>query len=285
MSGPDLVSPSESIQSIMTPLAPLPTNILAEEVNDVFKKRPGITSIPVVDGKTPVGIVSRSTIIEAFSGRYSHALHTGKPISKYLETPLIVDCNTPIQQVSELITQGDGYDLNLDFIITRDGEYQGVGKVSALLREVTDLQIRSARYSNPLTQLPGNVPIYEWLDELLAARENFYVAYLDINHFKPYNDHYGYSRGDEVISLLANVIKTNIAYGRDWVGHIGGDDFVVIFRTEDWAEKCNRILEEFASCCENFYAASDLDAGYILSADRQGIEVRYPLISLAIGGS
>src|SRR5690606_20413911 len=112
--------------------------------------------------------------------------------------------------------------LSQDFIITRDGRFYGIGKTSTLLRRITEQQIRNARYANPLTLLPGNVPIHELLEELLARDEPFHVAYCDLDHFKPYNDCYGYSRGDEVIVYLAQIIQGEVDAQLDFVGHIGG---------------------------------------------------------------
>ena len=97
-----------------------------------------------------------------------------------------------------------------------------------------------ARYANPLTLLPGNVPIQEHIERLLQSQRPFAVAYCDLDHFKPYNDVYGYKRGDQVIQRLGRILVECAAPEVDFVGHIGGDDFIVVFENADWPERCAR---------------------------------------------
>lgn len=106
---------------------------------------------------------------------------------------------------------------------------------------------------NPLTQLPGNVPIYEAIEELMARDEEFLFAYFDLSHFKPFNDYYGYARGDEIIRWLAELAVQHCSLSQDFVGHIGGDDFVVLFCSQDWEMRCQRSLQAFASGVTRFY--------------------------------
>jgi len=275
---------AETVEAIMTKVAPLRSDTHADQVNQLFRKNPGINSLPVVEEGVPVGIVSRKQLMERFSARYSYDLNWRKPIVLYADrAPLIVDCQTPLHEVSRRITDSDEWDMNLDFIITREGRYAGVGRTSALLKHLTDIRIRNARYSNPLTQLPGNVPIYEQIDELLRGICDFHLAYIDINDFKPFNDHYGYSRGDEVINCLAAVILAETGQGLDFIGHIGGDDFVVLFRDEDWRDKCDAIVEHFARQSRTLYSAEDLAAGGLPRLDRGGWQAGLALLSLAVG--
>jgi diguanylate cyclase (GGDEF)-like protein len=103
-----------------------------------------------------------------------------------------------------------------------------MGNGHDLLRLISTLQMNAARYANPLTLLPGNTPICEQIDLLIQASASFVVCYLDLDHFKPFNDVYGFQKGDEVIQLTARLISK--ACGMfDFVGHIGGDDFIVLF--------------------------------------------------------
>lgn len=283
-SAPVFIRPTETVEVLMEYVEPLHADTCAEEVNDIFAKNALVTSLPVVENDKPIGIISRKQIMERFSQRYSFALLSRKPIALFAErNPLVVDCQTPMQEVSRLITGASGGDMNLDFIITRNGDYAGVGKVATLLKNITDMQLRSARHSNPLTQLPGNVPIHEQVDDLLKTRTDFHFAYIDINDFKPFNDYYGYSLGDEIINCLAAVITRETNRSLDFVGHIGGDDFVVLFRCGDWERKCRAIIATFASHVRGFYSARELAAGGIHCLDRQGRETLCPLLSLAIG--
>ena len=150
-------------------------------------------------------------------------------------------------------------------MITRNGRYLGVGSVMDLLRRITELQVRNARYANPLTQLPGNVPIYDFIDDLLGQGSDFWIAYCDLDHFKPFNDVYGYSQGDEVIKTVAALLLEHMDDRLDFVGHIGGDDFIIILRGADWEARCRAVL-----------AGKGIE-------DRAGNATFFPLLSLSIG--
>jgi GGDEF domain-containing protein len=156
-------------------------------------------------------------------------------------------------------------------------------RVLDLLRRITDLQVRAARHANPLTLLPGNVPVYECIDDLLRRAATFAVAYCDIDHFKPFNDVYGYSRGDEVIKRLAELAVAHCDGERDLVGHIGGDDFVLVMASADWRTRCEQLLRAFHGEVAGFYSARDRAAGGLWSEDRRGQAQFFPLLSLSIG--
>lgn len=274
---------AETVAAIVVAVDPVGSEVPAEQVSQLFHDNPSLTSLPVVENGRPLGIISRRHLMESFATRFSHALNWRKPIGEFVELTLVVDREAPLQEVSRHITDSDAWDISLDIIITRQGLYAGVGRVSDLLRHFTNLQIRNARYSNPLTQLPGNVPIYEQIDELLRSGTDFRLAYIDINDFKPFNDHYGYSLGDEVITCLAAVILAETDRGADFVGHIGGDDFVVLFRSGPTLACCEAIIRGFAARTRSLYAPDDLAAGGVPRVDRQGREQGRALLSLAIG--
>ncbi len=276
--------PTETAESILEKREPISPDIRADIINDEFKNQPHISSLPIVKNSIPVGIISRFNMLETFSGRYSHQLHGDKPIEEFMnKAPVIVDSQTSLQDISKRITNNDNIDLNTDLIITKNNHYIGIGKTARLLEELTNSQIRYARHSNPLTLLPGNVRIYEWLDSLIQKEENFWLAYFDINHFKPFNDYYGYSRGDEVIVSLSEAIVKNTSVNLDMVGHIGGDDFVVIFRSSDWKARCKKILEDFKTSSIEFYSEKEINENGIWCEDRQGKPTFFNIITLAIG--
>ncbi len=140
--------------------------------------------------------------------------------------------------------------------------------------------------SNPLTRLPGNTEIYREISYRLQSRRKFAMAYLDIDNFKAFDDRYGYERGDKVIIETGLIIQSVVAkHGnkRDFVGHIGGDDFVVI-TTPAKAEKiCEKTIENFDEVVPTFYNDQDRKRGYIECEDRRGNLNRFPIITLSIG--
>jgi diguanylate cyclase (GGDEF)-like protein len=189
----------------------------------------------------------------------------------------------PVEKFSQILTSRVAYSLRDDFIITDQGLYFGTGTVIDLLRKVTDLQICNARYANPLTQLPGNVPLSERLNLLIEEGREFSLCHFDIDNFKPYNDVYGFSRGDEVIRLLGNLLVEEVDPAGNFIGHIGGDDFVVIFTSSEWEGVCRGILERFAREILTCYDPEALSAGGISGCNRKNQEEFFEIMSLSIG--
>ena len=274
----------DSVGELMEECVPVSVNDTLETVADEMKSQPSLNGLPVIKDGIPVGVISRKKIFEIFLGRYGRELHAKKSVSRFLsKNVLIVDKNTAVSDVSRMFTASNQMDMNIDIIITDNDNYAGVLKTKKLLEKITEQQIMSARHSNPLTLLPGNVPIYEWIDDLLDRRQHFKFAYFDLNNFKPYNDIYGYSKGDEIIVLLSEILKHHLDNDLDRVGHIGGDDFVALFQSRDWQFRCNAILETFEEKIREFYNEEDLINQGIYSNDRRGKSQFFPLLSVAIG--
>ena len=140
--------------------------------------------------------------------------------------------------------------------------------------------------ANPLTHLPGNISILNELQLRIDSEASFSVCYLDLDKFKSYNDKYGFEHGDSVIKETARIIiKTTRQYGDklDFIGHIGGDDFVVV-TTPKFDEKiCKKIIDTFDASVPNFYNEKDKKTGFIIAPDRKGEIQKIPLISISIG--
>ncbi|MCM8799705.1 MAG: response regulator [Candidatus Omnitrophica bacterium] len=140
--------------------------------------------------------------------------------------------------------------------------------------------------ANPLTRLPGNVSILNELSKRLEKKTVFSVCYLDLDKFKAYNDKYGFEHGDEVIRETARLlIKVVKEFGNpdDFIGHIGGDDFVIITSPSVVDIICQNIIEAFERISPNFYNEEDRKKGYIITKDRKGNEEKVPLLSISIG--
>ncbi len=140
--------------------------------------------------------------------------------------------------------------------------------------------------ANPLTRLPGNVSILKELSRRLEAKAHFAVCYLDLDKFKSYNDKYGFEHGDEVIRETARLlIRITKEFGNpdDFIGHIGGDDFVVLTTVDKTDLLCQKIIINFEELVPSFYNEKDRKNGFILAKDRKGKEQKIPLISISIG--
>jgi diguanylate cyclase (GGDEF)-like protein len=147
---------------------------------------------------------------------------------------------------------------------------------------------RSARVVeiSPLTRLPGNISINRQIEERLVRGEAFALAYADLDYFKPFNDKYGFSRGDDVIKitgrLIPNIVKSMQPRG-SFAGHIGGDDFVFIMKTDLIEGACTEIIRAFDKIIPTFYDPEDRENGGVMSVTRQGTAMFFPFTSISIG--
>lgn len=118
---------------------------------------------------------------------------------------------------------------------------------------------------------------------MLESEVDFVLAYADLNHFKPFNDRYGFWKGDEVILMAASTIREHLDSRHDFVGHVGGDDFVLIMQSADWQARLRRIVREAAQAIARLYPDAERTAGGIEAEDRFGVVRFFPLVSLSFG--
>ena len=274
-------APVSNLVKFVDPVKPTDTN---EDVFTRFEMNPRLYALPVVENGKPVGLIGRYAMIDRFARQYGKELFGKRSCTMMMEhSPLIIERTVSLHELSSQILTMEPYHLTLGFIVTDRGDYLGMGSGHDLLREITQMQIAAARYANPLTQLPGNVPINEHIDRLLGADLNFIISYFDLDHFKPYNDVYGFRKGDELIKLVSKLLLEIADPELDFVGHIGGDDFIAIFRAEDWEARCQNLLQKFSIASLAHYDPTDIDNGGIDAEDRQGNRTFHPLISLSVG--
>lgn len=256
-----------------------------DDVFQMFQKQEDLKTVVVVQhGNQPVGLMLRGQVEARYARPYQHELVGRKPCTLLMDAePLIVDISLSIQEVSQLVVDSDPRHLSNGFIVTEQGHYVGVGSGHDLMREITALQIRSARYANPLTQLPGNTPISEHVAQLLENQTKFAICYCDLDHFKPYNDVYGFSCGDNLIRMTAKVLGQVVDPDHDFLGHIGGDDFIAVFLSADWQKRCEAALQDFGREVAEFFSADDRERGGYITENRKGEKEFHPLTSLSIG--
>jgi len=254
-------------------------------VLEAFRKQANLNSLAVLDDdQQPCGIVHRHSLSDVLLKPFATELFARKPISRLMSDDfLAVELGQSLQQVSRLLTSRARQRIEEDFIITLNGCYMGLGRVIDVLKLITELKIQQARYANPLTLLPGNVPIQQCLTRLLQQGRESMICYVDIDSFKPFNDIYGYGRGDEVLLCLAQCLNDRVDPSRDFVGHIGGDDFLMVLGSEDWRKRLNMLLEDFQNQCRRFYRAEHLESGCFTALNRLGQRQEFPLLSLSIG--
>ena len=249
-----------------------------------FESEPQLEVLPVVEGDIPVGLINRHTLIDRFARPFRRELYGKKPCTLFMDpAPLVVDENATVQELGLILSRAARHYLFDGFIVTSQGRYTGVGSGHDLMALITEMQISAARYANPLTQLPGNVPLNEHIDRLLNAGVRFAACYADLDNFKPFNDVYGYRRGDDVIQLLGQILVEVADARLDFVGHIGGDDFLILFQSNDWEARCARALKLFDERVMPIFSAEDLQRGGLIGENRRGEVVLHPLPALSIG--
>jgi diguanylate cyclase (GGDEF)-like protein len=145
--------------------------------------------------------------------------------------------------------------------------------------------LNNNRKVSPLTGLPGNVQIQAEMKKRLLNREVFAILYFDLDNFKAYNDVYGFSNGDEIIKFTARTISKHVHQIEDsdnFLGHIGGDDFVAIVSKTDYEKVCQDIILEFDKFAVSYYNEVDAERGYVEVANRRGIIEQFPLTTISI---
>lgn len=168
-----------------------------------------------------------------------------------------------------------------DYIRRPDMEADFLARVNlSVLRSERIVEI------NPLTRLPGNISINKEIQDRIDSNQEFAFGYADLDYFKPFNDRYGFSRGDEVIKMtgriILGVIKSKQPQG-SFVGHVGGDDFVFIIDTGIVEEAAAEIIKAFDSLIVGMYDPEDLHLGFIQSYDRAGKKSEFPVMGISIG--
>ncbi|RXZ44242.1 GGDEF domain-containing protein [Crenobacter cavernae] len=271
-------------RDLLVDVVPLPADAPTEEAYRRFAADAALFAIPVLESDVPVGLLRRHHLLESFARPFNRELYGKKPCRVMMDKqPLIVAADMNLHELSGLVVAAERRYLVDGFILAEDGRYLGMGTGYELMRKITELQISAARYANPLTGLPGNVPINETIDRLIEAEQPFMVAYVDLDHFKPFNDLYGYSAGDELIELVGRLLTDTADAERDFVGHVGGDDFVVLLQSQDWRERLEGAIAAFDAAVPDFFHGEHREAGGFEVVGRSGEVAFFPLTGVSIG--
>lgn len=256
-----------------------------QDVDALFNLRPDLYAVAVVDvNETPIGLVNRRVFIERMARPFARELSNRTlALTVMHPNPVVCDIKDGIADLADILRGEDQRYLADGFVITRHGRYRALGTSEALVRRVTELRIEAARYANPLTLLAGNIPLTEHIDRLLHARRKFVVAYGDLSHFKPFNDQYGYFRGDRMIRLASEVHQRHVDPTCEFLGHVGGDDFILVYQSDDWRARCERNVADFNDEARALFDAADVVQGHLRGEDRQGRMAQFPLTTLSVG--
>ncbi|WP_327313725.1 GGDEF domain-containing protein [Streptomyces sp. NBC_01235] len=218
-----------SVRDFVRPAAQLPATASAGQVRALLTGSPEVSGVLLVDrAGVPVRSVHRSRFLLSMSGRYGHALYADRPAARLGDPPRTVGVDATAWEVLDVVAVG-GRDRTSDdvAVVDRNGRCVGVVRLADLVRALAENRVEEAAGLNPLTRLPGSDAITGEVVRRIAEGRTFALSWLDIDHFKQVNDGAGFAAGDELIRSVGAALQI-AATGHARVGHIGGDDFLVL---------------------------------------------------------
>ncbi|WP_460063331.1 EAL domain-containing protein [Streptomyces sp. YKOK-I1] len=223
-----------SVREFVRPAALLPAVASAGQVRALLTGSPEVSGVLLVDrAGAPVRSVHRSRFLLSLSGRYGHALYADRPAAKLGDPPRTVGIDATAWEVLDVVAVGDRDRTSDDVaVVDRLGRCVGVVRLADLVRVLAESRVEEAVGLNPLTRLPGSDAITSEADRRIAEGRGFALSWLDVDRFKQVNDGAGFAAGDELIRSVGRALQV-AASGSTRVGHIGGDDFLVLADPEE----------------------------------------------------
>lgn len=187
-----------------------------------------------------------------------------------------------LEKATGLIAEGQ-FEYNVD--INRHDEIGSLADAFSFMTERLKVLETLLLDASPLTGLPGNLAIEKEIEKRFSEKKQFALCHVDLDNFKPFADKYGYAWGSEVIKEVAHILNSHVPItdrGDNFIGHVGGDDFVIISEPETMEQTCRKIIDEFDRRIMRFYSDKDRQKGFIIGKDRQGNQQKFPLITVTI---
>lgn len=264
---------------------PIPTfhpDAVVSDLARMFESNHRVQGAVIASEGRPLGLVMKENMNQLLAGQFGLPLYWNRSIAKIMdEEALVVDANWPVEQVAQMAMARDISRLYHVVIITRDEKLIGAASIRSILECMTQLRTEEARTANPLTGLPGNAAIQRELQRRIDEKRPFAIIYADLDYFKWFNDCFGFSQGDELIRFLSAVLQhvAGLAGGKDdFVGHIGGDDFIFLTEAGDSEKLCRLILSRFNGGVGAYYGNAEVPA----VTDRGGNQVMQEGVSLSL---
>jgi len=284
MTVPEHNTLNSSIQSLIQYIEPIKDSEIIASASERFKKDDTLTTIPVLKGQKPVGIINKRELYYHLGQQFGFDLFSRKNVKTISDPSLIFDYHTSIEEVSQRALNREEKSIYDPVIILKNGVYIGVVKIHHVLERMTEQKIKLAQQANPLTGLPGNMLIKENIENRLKKNQAFAVMYFDLDHFKPFNDNFGFELGDCVLQFLGALLKEIITEWdrKSFIGHVGGDDFIAVCRSKEVEQLCKLLIERFDEGIKAFHDKDSCKKGYYDSVDRRGNRKKFNLLSLSI---
>lgn len=255
----------ETIEILAAPVKTFPGRLTTSLVQQYFKETKDDGVVIMDDGHIS-GLIMREKLLQVLATQYGQALYSRRAVSLVADPePLIVQGGTPIDLVARLAMARPAekaYDL---ILIMSDHQLIGAVSIEALLNYMANIKMEAVRLANPLTGLPGNHAIDMRIRDLIHEAQPFALLYADLDQFKAYNDTFGYQRGDQIIQFFGHILQTSTfecTASDVFIGHIGGDDFVLLSPIDTAEILAQRIIAEFEKGIGFYYQAENtaLDA-------------------------
>ncbi|MGI8306930.1 GGDEF domain-containing protein [Saccharopolyspora hattusasensis] len=234
------------VTEFLSPATMLPIDATADKVRSVLADHPEISGVVLVDHENrPAWTIDRNRFLLAVTGPYGHALHAKRPASRLADEPRVVNTATTAMEALSLVTRSDQYRMYDDAVVVDEsGRCLGAVRAGDLIRGMAELKVEEAAALNPLTRLPGSEAIARDVARRIAAGEIFAVSWLDIDSFKRVNDTAGFSAGDDLIRAIGrSLTDTATALSSVQVGHVGGDDFLLVADLDDLVPLAELVLD------------------------------------------
>lgn len=260
-----------------------------EEIFEIFKNSNYSYLVVVDELNRPVGLLREKTLRKYIYNPFGSSLLVNKKLEEKIEDFITrcssVEVHTDISRIIKAFSFNNRAD---GVIITKNFEYYGFIDARDILDYLSNRNIMDARNQNPLSKLPGNKNVEEFIQRMIESREGRALfTYFDFDNFKPFNDSYGFRNGDRAILLFSDILRKKFKKSHYFVGHIGGDDFFMGCLLEgqhgfdEVAADIDAAVKRFATDVESFYNPKDQQNGYIEAVDREGRVRHFPLLTVS----
>jgi GGDEF domain-containing protein len=284
---PGSLAADEGIVHGSMAFAPLfePGSITCGKLLELFNLEPSLDHAVLANRGEPIGVITKKRLKDLLCGRYGFAVFENKDIDLIVKTDILVlPADSGIRELGRLALARAGEEA-FDPVVLVDstGHYAGSMGIREIIKGAFEAELRVAESLNPLSGLPGNAMIERWMAEAIA-RGRFFMAWADLDHFKPFNDAFGFLRGDDMIKATASILRHSPLLGLEGasLGHVGGDDFVIVARGEPDESELDALCARFDQEIRAFFSEAEIEAGGFVSRDRRGRKRLVPLTRLSL---
>ena len=277
-----------NISNYIEHITPLEAKTKMNTVIEYFKSNRSTPIVPIINGANePIGLLHESDIKDFLYSPFGISLLLNNENKKSKLKNMVCVCgsadiNSSIDTIVELFSNNSE---SVGIIITENSKYYGFLSARAIISIMNEENLLIARDQNPLTKLPGNIVIEEYISQISQDNSSYILCYFDLDNFKVFNDVYGFRNGDRVIQLFADLLKKDLD-SHIFKAHIGGDDFFVAFDSKKNIDfkniilKIHKIIKKFSLNAKKFYSKEDIQNGFVLAKDRDGNKKKFSLLNL-----